>query len=91
MGQPERLACAPVQSSPTNFRGTARFLRAANGGSNSITVFRNEPDGLVPVDIVKNSVLGTVTSFPVEDDGTLVQIDEDRDTSVTGSIGIAGQ
>ena len=40
---------------------------------------------------VKNSVLGTVTSFPVEDDGALVQIDEDRDTSVTGSIGIAGQ
>jgi len=40
---------------------------------------------------VKNSLEGTVTSFRVEDDGALVQIDEDRDTSVTGSIGIAGQ
>ncbi len=45
------LAGISGESSPTNFRGTGKFLLAANGGSNSITVFRNEPDGLVGVDV----------------------------------------
>ena len=38
----------------------------------------------------KNSLLGTVTSFRVEENGGLTQIDSDRDTSTTGSIGLAG-
>ena len=45
------LANVSGESSPTNFRGTGKFLLAANGGSNSITVFRNDPDGLVAVDM----------------------------------------
>jgi len=84
------------------------------GDDGGISSYRVEPDGnLVLLDAqaatvgsgssdvtlsrdskylyVKNSLEGTVTSFRVEDDGALVQIDEDRDTSVTGSIGIAGQ
>ncbi len=40
---------------------------------------------------VKNSLQGTVTTFRIEDDGALVQIDQDRDASMGGgSIGIAG-
>ena len=40
---------------------------------------------------VKNSLLGTVTSFRIEDDGVLVQVDQDRDSSLGfGSIGLAG-
>ena len=40
---------------------------------------------------VKNTLAGTVTSFEIEGDGALVQIDQDRDTSTAGSsIGIAG-
>lgn len=40
---------------------------------------------------VKNSLLGTITSFRIEDDGALVQIDQDRDSSMGGgSIGLAG-
>ena len=40
---------------------------------------------------VKNSLLGTVTTFRIEDDGALTQIDQDPDASGGGgSIGIAG-
>jgi len=40
---------------------------------------------------VKNSLQGTVTTFQIEDDGALAQIDQDRDASMGGgSIGIAG-
>ena len=45
------LANVSGESSPTNFEGTAKFLLAANGGSNSISVFRNEPRGLELVDV----------------------------------------
>jgi len=45
------LANVGGESSPTNFRGSAKFLLAANGGSNSISVFRNEPGGLELVDV----------------------------------------
>jgi len=38
----------------------------------------------------KNSFLGTVTAFRVEKDGALTQIDQERDDSVFGSIGLAG-
>lgn len=38
----------------------------------------------------KNSLLGTVTAFRIEDDGALTQIDQERDDSVFGSIGLAG-
>jgi 6-phosphogluconolactonase (cycloisomerase 2 family) len=40
---------------------------------------------------VKNTLEGTVTSFRVTRRGRLVQIDEDRDASVSGSIGLAGR
>lgn len=40
---------------------------------------------------VKNTLLGTVTSFVIEADGALTQIDQDRDDSTgPGSIGLAG-
>lgn len=45
------LANVGGESSPTNFRASAKFLLAANGGSNSISVFRNEPGGLELVDV----------------------------------------
>lgn len=38
----------------------------------------------------KNSIEGTVTAFRVEDDGALTQIDQERDDSLFGSIGLAG-
>ena len=38
----------------------------------------------------KNSLLGTVTAFRIEDDGALTQIDQERDDSFFGSIGLAG-
>jgi hypothetical protein len=37
------LANTAGESSPTNTRGTAKYLLALNGGSNSISVFRNAP------------------------------------------------
>ena len=41
---------------------------------------------------VKNSLRGTFTTFRIEDDGALTELDEDRDASLTGgSIGLAGQ
>lgn len=39
---------------------------------------------------VKNSLQGTVTSFAVQSDGTLVELDVDKDGGVIGSIGLAG-
>lgn len=44
------LANVAGESSPTNTRGTAKYLLALNGGSNSISVFRNAPSGLELVD-----------------------------------------
>jgi 6-phosphogluconolactonase (cycloisomerase 2 family) len=37
--------------SPNNLQGTAKFLFATNAGSDSISVFRIEPDGLELVDV----------------------------------------
>lgn len=146
------LANRSGESSPTNLGRSARFLLAANGGSDTVTVFRNRRAGLARVDIedsggarpisitarglltpipgstralsglpnsgctqvafdktatvgggssdvttsansrylyVKSSLEGTVTSLRITRDGSLVEIDEDRDASVSGSIGIA--
>jgi len=44
------LANTSGESSPTNTKGTAKYLLALNGGSNSISVFRNAPSGLELVD-----------------------------------------
>lgn len=44
------LANVAGESSPTNTKGTPTFLLALNGGSNSISVFRNAPSGLELVD-----------------------------------------
>lgn len=44
------LADTTGEASPTDTGGTPRFLLAANGGSNTITVFRNDPSGLKVVD-----------------------------------------
>jgi hypothetical protein len=44
------LANVSGESSPTSFRGTAKLLLAANG-SDSISVFRNEPGGLELADV----------------------------------------
>jgi len=41
---------------------------------------------------VKNTALGTVSTFDIQKDGGLVQIDQDEDDSVAGSsIGLAGK
>jgi len=41
---------------------------------------------------VKNTALGTVSTFDIQKDGALVQIDQDKDDSVAGSsIGLAGK
>jgi len=45
------LANRSGESSPNNLQGTARFLFVTNGGSDSISVFRVEPDGLELVDV----------------------------------------
>lgn len=45
------LANRSGESSPNNLQGTARFLFATNAGSDSISVFRVEPDGLKLVDV----------------------------------------
>ena len=45
------LANVDGEAAPTNTKASAKFLLAANGGSDSITVFRNDPRGLVPVDV----------------------------------------
>ena len=45
------LANRSGESSPNNLQGTARFLFATNAGSDSISVFRVEPDGLELVDV----------------------------------------
>lgn len=44
------LANVDGEVSPTRTRGADRFLIALNGGSNTISVFRNDPDGLELVD-----------------------------------------
>jgi len=44
------LADTAGESSPTNTRGTAKYLLALNAGSDSISVFRNAPSGLLLVD-----------------------------------------
>ena len=45
------LAGVSGEASPTNTRAPATFLLALNGGSDSISVFRNSPDGLELVDV----------------------------------------
>jgi 6-phosphogluconolactonase (cycloisomerase 2 family) len=44
------LANVAGESSPTNTKGTAKYLLALNGGSDTISVFRNAPSGLELVD-----------------------------------------
>jgi 6-phosphogluconolactonase (cycloisomerase 2 family) len=44
------LANANGETSPTNTKGAPKFLLALNGGSDSITVLRNDPSGLTVVD-----------------------------------------
>lgn len=44
------LANVNGETSPTNTKGAPKFLLALNGGSNSITVLRNDPEGLQVVD-----------------------------------------
>ena len=62
--------------------------QAATVGSGSSDVTLSKDSRFL---YVKNSLLGTVTSFRIEDDGALVQIDQDRDSSIgAGSIGLAG-
>jgi 6-phosphogluconolactonase (cycloisomerase 2 family) len=39
---------------------------------------------------VKNTLLGTVTGFRVDGEGSLIQIDQEEDDSLVGSIGLAG-
>jgi hypothetical protein len=39
------LANRSGESSPNNLQGTAKFLFATNAGSDSVSVFRVEPDG----------------------------------------------
>jgi 6-phosphogluconolactonase (cycloisomerase 2 family) len=39
------------ESSPNNLKGTAKLLFATNAGSDSVSVFRVEPDGLQLVDV----------------------------------------
>ena len=45
------LANRSGESSPNNLQGTARFLLVTNAGSDSVSVFRTEPDGLELVDV----------------------------------------
>ncbi|MBA3885449.1 MAG: beta-propeller fold lactonase family protein [Acidobacteria bacterium] len=45
------LANRSGESSPNNLQGTAKFLFATNAGSDSVSVFRVEPDGLELVDV----------------------------------------
>jgi 6-phosphogluconolactonase (cycloisomerase 2 family) len=45
------LTGTDAESSPTTADGTGEFLLAANGGSDTITVFRNEPGGLEVVEV----------------------------------------
>jgi hypothetical protein len=44
------LANVNGETSPTNTKGAPKFLLALNGGSDSITVLRNDPAGLTVVD-----------------------------------------
>jgi 6-phosphogluconolactonase (cycloisomerase 2 family) len=44
------LANVNGETSPTNTKGSPKFLLALNGGSDSITVLRNDPSGLKVVD-----------------------------------------
>ena len=45
------LANRSGESSPNNLQGTARYLFATNAGSDSVSVFRVEPDGLELIDV----------------------------------------
>ncbi len=48
------LANVDGETSPTSTKGSAKLLLAANGGSNSISVFRNKPGGLELVDVERS-------------------------------------
>lgn len=45
------LANVDGETSPTNVKGAPKFLLALNGGSDSISVLRNDPSGLTVVDV----------------------------------------
>lgn len=90
------LASTRVEASPNNLSGTGDLLYATNAGSNSITVFRVEKDGLSTVEVqesggekpvsvtIANELLYVLHSGEVNDDLIPENCTSGQDPTITG-------
>ncbi len=77
------------ESSPINFTGSERFLFTTNTGSNSVSVFRVEPDGLELAEVEEGGQLNRPISVTVSN-GIVYVLNSDRPQCASQNASITG-